>query len=50
MLYVNSVDWRSEFTAAETVRPIPRRLCIGGTVEFGTEPIGSLGRIVSDTP
>jgi len=31
-LFVNAVDWCSTFTAAETVRHIPGRMYMGGTV------------------
>jgi len=40
MLYVNAVDWCSKFTSAETVRHIPGRLYMGGTVEFEPEAQG----------
>ncbi len=40
MLYVNAVDWCSKFTSAKTVRHIPGRTYLGGTVEFGAEAQG----------
>ena len=42
MLYVNAVDWCSKFTAAESVRHIPGKMYLGGTVEFGAESQGWL--------
>ncbi len=35
MLYVGAVDWCSTFWAAETIRYIPGKLYMGGTVQFG---------------
>jgi alcohol dehydrogenase (cytochrome c) len=35
MLYVGAVDWCSTFWAAETIRYIPGKLYVGGTVQFG---------------
>ena len=49
MLYVNAVDWCSKFTSAETVRHIPGRMYMGGTVEFGAESQGWLTAMDAST-
>jgi len=48
-LFVNAVDWCSTFTAAETVRHIPGRMYMGGTVEFAKESQGWLTAIDAST-
>jgi len=48
-LFVNAVDWCSTFTAAETVRHIPGREYMGGTVEFAKESQGWLTAIDAST-
>ena len=40
MLYVGAVDWCSTFYAADTVRYIPGKIYMGGTVQFGAEMQG----------
>jgi alcohol dehydrogenase (cytochrome c) len=49
MLYVNAVDWCAKFTSAETVRHIPGRMYMGGTVKFGAESQGWLTAIDAST-
>lgn len=49
MLYVNAVDWCSKFTSAETVRHIPGRMYMGGTVEFRSESQGWLTALDAST-
>ena len=48
-LFVNAVDWCSNFTSAETVRHIPGRMYMGGTVEFGPESQGWLTALDAST-
>jgi len=49
MLFVNAVDWCSKFTSAETVRHIPGRMYMGGTVEFEAESQGWLTALEAST-
>jgi alcohol dehydrogenase (cytochrome c) len=49
MLYVNAVDWCAKFTSAETVRHIPGRMYMGGTVKYGPESQGWLTAIDAST-
>jgi alcohol dehydrogenase (cytochrome c) len=49
ILFVNAVDWCSKFTSAETVRHIPGRMYMGGTVEFGAESQGWLTALDAST-
>jgi len=49
VLYVNAVDWCSKFTSAETVRHIPGRLYMGGTVEFEPDAQGWITAVDAST-
>ena len=49
MLYVNAVDWCTTFTTADTVRHIPGRMYMGGTVEFAAESQGWLTAMDAST-
>jgi len=49
MLFVNAVDWCSTFTSAETVRHIPGRMYMGGSVKFADESQGWLTAIDAST-
>jgi len=49
MLYVNAVDWCTTFTSAETVRHIPGRMYMGGTVKRADESQGWLTAIDAST-
>lgn len=49
LLYVNAVDWCAKFTSAETVRHIPGRGYMGGSVEFAAESQGWLTAMDAST-
>jgi alcohol dehydrogenase (cytochrome c) len=49
MLFVNAVDWCAKFTSSETVRHIPGRNYIGGTVDRERESKGWLTAVDAST-
>lgn len=49
MLFVNAVDWCMTMASAETVRYIPGRMYMGGTVKFGAESQGWLTALDATT-
>ena len=49
ILYVNAVDWCSKFTSEETVRHIPGRNYMGGSIEFVPFASGWLTAIDAST-
>lgn len=49
MLYVNAVDWCTKFTSTDSVRYIPGRFYLGGTLEAADEARGWLTAIDAST-
>lgn len=49
LLYVNAVDWCTTFTTADTVRHIPGRMYMGGTVKFEAGSQGWLTAVEAST-